>query len=106
MQRRTLIQGAAATLALPLALSAARAQSAWPTGPVRIIVGFPPGGGTDAMARVAVHLVMPAASAQDEVVSLSQTVRLEIASLGDGIERGIFGVVPEEVHEFIGFHGG
>jgi tripartite-type tricarboxylate transporter receptor subunit TctC len=52
MQRRTLIQGAAAALALPLAASHSHAQAAWPTGPVRIIVGFPPGGGTDALARV------------------------------------------------------
>jgi tripartite-type tricarboxylate transporter receptor subunit TctC len=51
MQRRTLIQAAgatAATLAVPGWL---RAQE-WPTQPVRIIVGFPPGGGTDALARV------------------------------------------------------
>ncbi len=51
----------------------------------------------DAMARVAVHLVMPAASAQDEVVSLSQTVRMEIASLGDGIERGIMRIGDMEL---------
>jgi tripartite-type tricarboxylate transporter receptor subunit TctC len=49
MKRRTLIQGAAAALAAP---SAAFAQAGWPSGPVRIIVGFPPGGGTDALARV------------------------------------------------------
>ena len=47
MQRRTLIQGAAATLAAP----SLRAQTL-PNGPIRIIVGFPPGGGTDALARV------------------------------------------------------
>ena len=48
MQRRHLITAAAAALVAP----ALRAQPAWPTGPVRIIVGFPPGGGTDALARV------------------------------------------------------
>lgn len=53
MQRRTLIQaatGAAASLALPQL----RAQNSptLPSGPIRIIVGFPPGGGTDALARI------------------------------------------------------
>ena len=47
MKRRTLIAATAATLAAPMV----RAQSL-PKGPVRIIVGFPPGGGTDALARV------------------------------------------------------
>ncbi len=32
--------------------SPARAQTSLPKGPVKIIVGFPPGGGTDALARV------------------------------------------------------
>jgi tripartite-type tricarboxylate transporter receptor subunit TctC len=50
MQRRSLIQAGAAAAAT-LALPALRAQS-WPSGPVRIVVGFPPGGGTDALARV------------------------------------------------------
>ncbi|MBL8341374.1 MAG: tripartite tricarboxylate transporter substrate binding protein [Rubrivivax sp.] len=51
MQRRTLIQAAAGTAAA-LALPHLAAQQEWPTGPVRIVVGFPPGGGTDALARV------------------------------------------------------
>ena len=38
----------------PAATRRARAArpDSWPTGPVRIVVGFPPGGGTDALARV------------------------------------------------------
>jgi tripartite-type tricarboxylate transporter receptor subunit TctC len=52
MQRRTLIQAAGATIAsLGVPRTFAQARD-WPNGPVRIIVGFPPGGGTDALARV------------------------------------------------------
>jgi len=48
MQRRTLVTAGAAALAFP---SLILAQNL-PTGPVRIIVGFAPGGGTDILARV------------------------------------------------------
>ena len=50
MQRRTLITGAAGTAAA-LAFPALRAQ-AIPNQPIKIIVGFAPGGGTDILARV------------------------------------------------------
>lgn len=50
MQRRSFLQTAGAT-ALLGAPAFVRAQT-WPNGPVRIVVGFPPGGGTDALARV------------------------------------------------------
>lgn len=51
IQRRSLLQGAAATtLACAAPWSWAQA-SAWPTKPVNLVVPFPAGGGTDAFAR-------------------------------------------------------
>ena len=46
--RRTMLAGLGAALAAPATL---RAQS-WPTGPIRLIVPFAPGGTTDVMARL------------------------------------------------------
>ena len=49
-RRAVLMAGVAALLAL-VQPPAARAQ-AWPDKPIRMIVGYPPGGGTDTVARV------------------------------------------------------
>jgi tripartite-type tricarboxylate transporter receptor subunit TctC len=49
--RRTVLGGLAAGLAMPT-LGGARAQTNWPTQPVRIIVPYPPGGSTDVLSRI------------------------------------------------------
>src|SRR5689334_8720147 len=48
--RRSFVAGIGA-LAAGMVLPS-RAQSCWPQKPIRVIVGFPPGGGADAMARL------------------------------------------------------
>jgi tripartite-type tricarboxylate transporter receptor subunit TctC len=47
MNRRCLVAGAAATLAAPATLA-----DTWPSRPIRLVIPFPPGGGTDICGRI------------------------------------------------------
>src|SRR5262245_12301841 len=49
--RRQFLHLAAGAAALPIVSGSARAQ-AYPSRPVRLLVGFPPGGGADTTARI------------------------------------------------------
>jgi tripartite-type tricarboxylate transporter receptor subunit TctC len=51
-RRRSLIAALGASLAMP-----ARAQGGWPQRPVRILVGFPAGGTTDLLGRLAAQML-------------------------------------------------
>jgi tripartite-type tricarboxylate transporter receptor subunit TctC len=56
-RRRPLVAGVAASLAAGTLPGPAAAQAPWPSRPVRVIVGFPPGGSLDVMTRVAAERV-------------------------------------------------
>lgn len=52
MLRRRILEGIAAALALVALAAPAHAQGSYPSKPIHLIVGFPPGGGMDLSARV------------------------------------------------------
>ena len=51
-RRRKIVTALTALTAASLAPGLARAQDKWPSKPIKLYVGFPPGGGADAMARL------------------------------------------------------
>src|SRR5438045_1644839 len=62
VRRRGLLRaGAGSLIAAPLVV---RAQTAWPTKPITIVVNFPPGGLTDGIARAYAQHVQQATGQQ------------------------------------------
>lgn len=59
MTRRRQLLAWAAALPTALAAGAARAQAAWPSKPLRILVVYPPGGTSDAVARLLAERLQP-----------------------------------------------
>ena len=60
LRRRDVLRLAGGVAALPAAFKLARAQ-AFPAHPIKLLVGFPPGGQVDIIARIAAHQIQGAA---------------------------------------------
>jgi tripartite-type tricarboxylate transporter receptor subunit TctC len=79
LRRRTLLGAAVLGLAA-FAAPLAWAQAAWPSKPVSLVVGFPPGGQTDFAARV-LQSALPAALGQPMIIDNKAGVNGNLASV-------------------------
>jgi tripartite-type tricarboxylate transporter receptor subunit TctC len=79
-RRRFNLLGAATLGLATVAAPPAWAQAAWPTKPVTLVVGFPPGGQTDFAARVLTS-ALPAALGQPLVIDNKAGVNGNLASV-------------------------
>lgn len=94
MRRRTLV-GAMALGGLGALPFQARAQSDWPTRPVRLLVPFPPGGGVDAVARLISRRMSE---------EIGQPIVIENQGGGGGtIASGVVARAPADGHTLV-FH--